>query len=236
VSLIRAIVTDIEGTTTPIAFVHQTLFPFSRERLPAFCKTHATEPQIAKALQDARDLAGEPTLGLDATIALLDRWIVEDKKAGPLKTIQGHIWREGYDEGVLRSEVYPDAAAELRKWHALGVDLYVYSSGSEEAQRLIFSHSDQGDLAPLFKGFFDTRMGAKGDAQSYRHITRSIGALASETLFLTDIAAEVSAAKEAGLQVARIDRALASDALSEDAGGVVAGSFTPIERAFSLRA
>ncbi len=234
-SSIRAILTDIEGTTTPIAFVHETLFPFSRNRLAGFCRTHATEPQISKALQDARELAEEPTLGLEATIALLDRWIVEDKKAGPLKTIQGLIWREGYDEGVLRSEVYPDAAAQLRKWHALGLDLYVYSSGSEEAQRLIFSHSDQGDLAPLFKGFFDTRMGTKADAQSYRHITKAIGVLASETLFLTDIAAEVTAAKEAGLQVVRIDRALAPDTLSQDAGGVVAGSFSPVESAFSMR-
>lgn len=231
---IRAIVTDIEGTTTPIAFVHQTLFPFSRERLARFCKAHAREPKIAKALADARDLAGKGHLELEGVIALLDQWIAEDKKAGPLKFIQGQIWREGYEEGLLSGEVYPDAAAYLRRWHAAGLDLYVYSSGSEEAQRLIFGHSDQGDLAILFKGFFDTKMGAKIEAKSYRVIAAAIGILPQEILFLTDAPAEVSAAREAGFQLVRIDRDLASDALKEEAGVFVAGSFEGVERAFSL--
>jgi len=233
---VRAIVTDIEGTTTPIAFVHQKLFPFSRERLARFCKAHAQEPQIAKALQDARALAGKGDLDLDGVIALLDQWIQEDRKAGPLKTIQGLIWREGYEEGLLMGEVYEDAAQYLRRWHAEGLDLYVYSSGSEEAQRLIFGHSDQGDLALLFKGFFDTRMGAKAEAKSYANISAAIGVIPAEILFLTDAPAEVAAAREAGFQVVRIDRALPPEALNEEAGGWTAGSFAVVERVYPLEA
>jgi len=233
---IRAVVTDIEGTTTPIAFVHQKLFPFSRERLARFCKAHAQEPQVAKALQDTRDLADKGHLDLDGVIALLDQWIQEDRKAGPLKTLQGLIWREGYEEGLLAGELYADAAEYLRRWHAAGLDLYVYSSGSEEAQRLIFGHSDQGDLAILFRGFFDTRMGAKVEAKSYSNISAAIGVIPAEILFLTDAPAEVVAAREAGLQVVRIDRALPLDALNEEAGGWVAGSFACVERIYPLKA
>jgi enolase-phosphatase E1 len=232
---VRAIVTDIEGTTTPISFVHNILFPFSRERLAAFCQTHAAEPQIAKALQDARELAGNPQLDLKATIQLLDDWIVQDKKLGPLKLIQGLIWRDGYREGLLQGEIYPDAAAHLRRWHARGYDLYIYSSGSEDAQRLIFGHSDQGDLVPLFSGFFDTRIGGKIEAASYRKIADKIRVVPSETLFLTDAPAEVSAATEAGLQAVQIDRALAPDALKQEQGVTVAGSFVGVEQACGLQ-
>lgn len=233
---ISAILTDIEGTTTPIAFVHEVLFPYARERIGEFCAAHRDEPEVAAALEQARKLEGRPGLGLEETIALLIGWIDEDRKAGPLKTLQGLIWRSGYEEGVLKGRVYDDAARYLARWRARGFELYVYSSGSEEAQRLIFGHSDKGDLAKLFSGFFDTRIGAKLEAASYEAIAKTIGFPAEEILFLSDHAGEIAAASEAFMEVARIDRALVPEASRREGGVLIAGSFAPVDRAFGLSA
>ncbi|MFZ3035359.1 MAG: acireductone synthase [Parvibaculum sp.] len=226
---IRAIVTDIEGTTTPIAFVHEVLFPYARARLAEFCVAHADEPEVAAALAAARELAGAPDLHLDGTITLLAQWMDEDRKAGPLKTLQGLIWQAGYEEGVLKGQVYEDAAALLLCWQTQGLKLYVYSSGSVAAQKLIFGHSDQGDLTPLFSGYFDTAIGAKVEAGSYATIAREISVAPVEILFLTDMSAEVDAARAAGLQVARIDRAMGVDEAHDEDGVFVAGSFGPVD-------
>lgn len=233
---ISTILTDIEGTTTPIAFVHEVLFPYARARLAEFCAAHRDEPDVAAALKAARELAGHPEFDLTATVALLTRWIDEDRKAGPLKTLQGLIWRTGYEAGLLKGEVYDDAARYLRRWQARGLRLYVYSSGSEEAQKLIFGHSDKGDLATLFSGFFDTRVGAKLEARSYAAIADAIGVAAEEILFLSDHAGEIAAAREAWMEVARIDRALVPEASRREGGNLVAGSFAPVDRAFALSA
>ncbi|HEX7775872.1 MAG TPA: acireductone synthase [Parvibaculum sp.] len=233
---VRAILTDIEGTTTPIAFVHEVLFPYARARMAEFCKRHAGEPRIAAVLREARELDGQRGLDLDGTVALLIRWIDEDRKAGPLKTLQGIIWRKGYEEGVLKGQVYEDAARLLKRWHAGGLALFVYSSGSEEAQKLIFGYSDKGDLAGLFGGFYDTRVGAKVEAASYAAIAKATGFAPGEMLFLSDHPGEVTAARAAGLQVARIDRALAADASAEENGVLVAGSFGPVDLVFGLAA
>lgn len=227
---VRAIVTDIEGTTTPLAFVHEVLFPYARQRLASFCRAQAGQPAVAAALAEARTLAGSPDLDLDGTVTLLEGWMAEDRKAGPLKTLQGLIWRGGYESGTLKGQVHADAAAELRRWHGRGLPLYVYSSGSEEAQRLIFGYSDQGDLTPLFSGYFDTRVGAKVEAASYATIARAIGVEAKAILFLTDHAGEVAVAQAAGLQVFRIDRALPPEHRGADAASPVAGSFTVVEK------
>lgn len=229
---IAAILTDIEGTTTPIAFVHEVLFPYARARIADFCKAHEGDPEIAAALQAARDLDGHPDLDPDATIALLIRWIDEDRKAGPLKTLQGLIWREGYEAGELKGVVHDDAADFLRRWYAAGLKLFVYSSGSVEAQKLIFGHSDKGDLACLFSGFFDTAVGAKVETGSYARIARETGFEPADILFLSDHPGEVAAAKAAGLKVARIDRTLASDAAHREGDALVAGSFAPVDREF----
>ena len=147
----RAILTDIEGTTSSIAFVAETLFPYARERLPAFVAAHPDEAAPILAEVAAME-PGDP-------VATLTRWIDEDRKATPLKTLQGMIWADGYRERAFTGHIYPDAAAALRRWHEAGIALYVFSSGSVAAQKLLFGHSDAGDLTPLFSGYFDTTTG-----------------------------------------------------------------------------
>ena len=226
---VKAVVTDIEGTTTPIEFVHEVLFPYARERLQAFCEAHRDEPDVAKALADARELAGAEGLDLDGTVALLLQWMAEDRKAGPLKSLQGLIWREGYEGGVLKGQVYEDVPGELRRWRERGLSLFVYSSGSVAAQKLIFGYSDKGDLTPLFDGYFDTAIGAKVEAASYGAIARETGFAPGDILFLSDHAGEIAAAQGAGLQAVRLDRALPRDAWTQEDTAPVAGSFTAVE-------
>lgn len=227
---IRAIVTDIEGTTTPIAFVHEVLFPYARARLGAFCAQNQRRPDVADALEAARVEADSISLSLDETVALLLQWMKEDRKSGPLKTLQGMIWQTGYEEGALKGQVYEDAAAFLEAWRTKGIALYVYSSGSVAAQKLIFGFSDKGDLTPLFSGYFDTAVGAKVDAASYVAIAKSIGFAPADILFLTDMEREVEAARAAGFTVAQIDRASPQEKTRHEGDVLVAGSFGPVDR------
>lgn len=202
--MIKAILTDIEGTTTSIAFVTDTLFPYARAALQAYVARH--EAELGPLLDEVR--AMEEVLDADRAqvIEILERWIDEDRKATPLKELQGRIWAHGYASGAFRSHVYPDAAEALRAWHAAGYRLHVYSSGSVTAQKLIFGHSDQGDLAPLFSGWFDTNVGPKRAATSYTRIAQSIGEAPEAVLFLSDHPAEIEAAREAGLRTLLVDR------------------------------
>ena len=198
-----AILTDIEGTTSSIAFVHEVLFPYSRSRLGDYVREHAGE--LGDLLAAVRAEAGA-ALDLDSCVALLERWYDEDRKIAPLKTLQGLIWAQGYAAGVLKGHVYPDVAAALRQWHAAGIALYVYSSGSVGAQRLLFGHSMAGDINPLFAGNFDTAVGGKREAASYRGIAAAIALPAERILFLSDIAQELAAAQEAGMAVTQLLR------------------------------
>lgn len=211
---IRAVVTDIEGTTTDIAFVHDVLFPYSVRALPEFVRTHATEPAVTEILEDARGVMGAPDADLDLVITQLVEWIARDEKVTPLKALQGMIWRAGYENGDFTGHVYPDAASALRAWHDHGIGLYVYSSGSVAAQKLLFGHSDAGDLTPLFSGYFDTRVGGKKEAASYRAIVQSIGEPADNTLFLSDVVAELDAAEAAGLRTCLLVRDPGTDVKS----------------------
>lgn len=196
-----AILTDIEGTTTPIAFVRDVLFPYAHARLPGFLETHGGEPEVAAAVAEAERL-GE---GRDVVTALLG-WLDADAKITPLKTLQGLIWDEGYRRGELKGVIYPDVPPVLRSWQSAGLRLYVYSSGSEAAQKLLFGHSDAGDLAGLFSGFFDTRIGTKREAASYTAIARAVGLPEGEILFLSDIGQELDAAKAAGMGTCQLVR------------------------------
>ncbi|MEG3176150.1 acireductone synthase [Sphingomonas sp. RB3P16] len=195
----KAILTDIEGTTSSIAFVAEVLFPYARARLANYVAAHPAEtaPILAEV---AASEPGDP-------VATLTRWIDEDRKATPLKALQGMIWADGYAAGAFTGHVYADAVAGLRRWHAAGVTLYVFSSGSVAAQKLLFGHSDAGDLTPLFSGYFDTRTGPKREAAAYAKIAAAIGVEADAVLFLSDTPEEVAAARAAGMDALLIDRA-----------------------------
>jgi enolase-phosphatase E1 len=205
--VIRAILTDIEGTTSSISFVKDVLFPYARKRLPAFVETHADKPEVQHWLHEAAKEEGLVSATQQEVIALLQRWIDEDRKATALKALQGMIWEEGYREGEFRAHVYAEVAPKLQEWKKQGVDLYVYSSGSVAAQKLLFAHSDAGDLTPLFSGYFDTETGPKRDAASYRRIIDAIGLPAADVLFLSDVNEELDAAGSAGLQTTLLARA-----------------------------
>lgn len=204
--MIRAILTDIEGTTSSISFVKDVLFPFARKRLPAYVKTHADRPDVQHWLHEAAKEAGIVYADREEIIEILQRWIDEDRKATPLKALQGMIWNEGYREGDFRAHVYADVAPQLRAWKAQGLDLYVYSSGSVAAQKLFFAFSEAGDLTPLFSAYFDTETGPKREAGSYRRIAAAIGKPADAILFLSDTVAELDAACAAGLRTMQLAR------------------------------
>lgn len=218
-SAIRAVLTDIEGTTTPIAFVHRVLFPYARQALPALVGKRADEKPVADALDEVRRIAP----GADPLTQLLS-WMDDDAKIGPLKVLQGITWRDGYEAGLLKAEIYPDVSAALRAWNGNGVRLAVYSSGSVEAQHLIFRNGPDGDLTSLFDGFFDTEVGAKRETNSYRTIAGRLGLPPEEILFLSDIEAELDAAAEAGLRCCQLVR-------SED--GTVASTRHPVASDFA---
>lgn len=205
--LTRALLVDIEGTTSSIRFVHDVLFPYARRRLPAFVVTHGDRPEVQHWLHEAAREAGLISAEQQEIIDLLLSWIDADRKSTALKALQGMIWEQGYRDGEFRAHVYPDAVARLREWHAMGLPIYVYSSGSVAAQELFFSHSEAGDLEPLFSGHFDTGTGAKREAQSYRRIADAIGIEAGDILFLSDVAEELDAAAAAGMRTTLVARA-----------------------------
>jgi len=203
--MIKAIVTDIEGTTSSISFVHDVLFPYARARMREFVRTRAEEPEVAAQLDAARKIiGGEPEL--ETVIQHLLDWIAQDRKLTPLKALQGMIWAQGYTDGDFHGHIYADACENLRKWHAQGIALYVYSSGSVQAQKLLFGHTRYGDLTPLFSGYFDTAIGAKAEVGSYRQIVDELGLAPAQILFLSDVVTELDAAQAAGLQTCWLQR------------------------------
>ncbi|MCF7558492.1 acireductone synthase [Pseudomonas petrae] len=221
---IKVILTDIEGTTSAVSFVFDVLFPYARQHLPAFIREHAGEPDVAAQLQAVRIDNAEPDASVDRVIEILLQWIAEDRKATPLKALQGMVWQQGYQAGQLKGHVYPDAVEALKRWHQAGYALYVYSSGSIQAQKLIFGCSEAGDLSGLFSGYFDTTSGPKREEASYRSIASSIGQPAQSFLFLSDIVEELDAAQQAGMATC----ALVRDGGALD-GHINVSRFTAIE-------
>ena len=200
------ILTDIEGTTSSISFVKDVLFPYARAKLPAFVSEHGHQPEVRRWL-DAVAVEISASTCQDAVIVeALQGWIDEDRKHTALKALQGMVWQAGYREGDFTAPLYPDVAPALRAWHAAGHTLAVYSSGSVPAQQLLFAHTDAGDLTPLFTGFFDTEVGGKRDAASYRAIAARLARQPGDILFLSDVVAELDAAREAGLRTVLLDR------------------------------
>lgn len=201
----RAILTDIEGTTSSISFVKNVLFPYARAALPGFVREHGHEPEVRRWLDAAAVDAGG--ICQDAVLVeTLQGWIDADRKHTALKALQGLLWQQGYGDGDYAAHMYPDAPRALREWHAAGHALYVYSSGSVPAQKLFFGHSEAGDLGPLISGWFDTEIGGKRGADSYRRIAGAIGRAPRDIVFLSDVVEELDAAREAGLATVLLDR------------------------------
>ncbi len=208
---IQAILTDIEGTITDIHFVHHILFPYAAEKLPDFLQQHHQQTAIAELITEVKQITQQPNMNLNQVIQQLLVWIAEDKKITPLKTLQGHIWQQGYEQGALTSHLYPDAIDYLNRWHQQGLLLAIYSSGSVAAQKLLVRYSPMGDLTPIFNAYFDTHIGGKKEANSYLKIAQTLKIPANHILFLSDVEAELDAAQTAGMQTYCIVRDTHSD-------------------------
>jgi enolase-phosphatase E1 len=204
--MVQAVVTDIEGTTSSLSFVKQVLFPYAERVLEQYVKDNLDSGFVASVMDDTAQRSGLARDDTPALIAQLLAWSRQDEKVPPLKELQGVIWQRGYEEGAYKAHLYPDAIARLREWHSLGIPLYVYSSGSVMAQKLFFRFSEAGDLSGLFTGHFDTSIGPKRNADSYRRIATSLGIAPGELLFLSDVVEELDAAKAAGWQTCWIQR------------------------------
>lgn len=210
-STIRAIVTDIEGTTSSLSFVKDVLFPYARDNIRDFVMDHQNDNDVDILLNDVRKIVGDASWSVDQVAGQLLKWIDEDSKESALKTLQGLLWADGYARGDFFGHVYQDAVDVLTQWHEVGLPLYVYSSGSVYAQKLLFSHADQGDLTPLFTGYFDTHVGGKKQADSYSVIANEIGVDPQSILFLSDVVEELDAAHETGMQVCYFARNAEND-------------------------
>lgn len=210
-SKISAILLDIEGTTTPIDFVYQTLFPYARKNFPEWLRRNFASPEVQADISSLREEHWSDTdqpppwdesEPFDSALPYLLWMMDRDRKSTALKSLQGKIWEEGYGSGELMSEMFPDLKPALESWKKLGIRIAIYSSGSVLAQKLLFSHTTAGDLTPCIEAWFDTRIGAKREVESYRRIAASLGIAPAAILFISDVSAEIEAAQNAGMQVA----------------------------------
>ena len=220
----KAILTDIEGTTSSISFVRDVLFPYAAQHLPMFVRANAQDPAVMAQLHAVAQEVGVAKDNYEAIIAALLQWIAEDRKATPLKALQGMLWEHGYKSHAYSAHVYEDAFQQLSAWHAEGMPLYVYSSGSIQAQKLFFGYSEFGDMTPLFSGYFDTTSGAKQSSAAYQVIAEAMHLAPEDVLFLSDIAAELDAAKAAGMQTCWLVRP--QDTVAD--AGAIAASVHPV--------
>lgn len=203
---VKAIVTDIEGTTSSISFVKDVLFPYAADHMQSFIEQNMEDPDVSKHLDSLSQEQGIDRQDTAALIQQLLTWINEDVKATPLKALQGLIWETGYKNGDYKAHMYDDATHQLKAWHGAGIPLYVYSSGSVYAQKLFFGYSETGNLLPLFDGHFDTNIGQKQETESYKAIQLFLDIPVNDLLFLSDIEAELDAAKTAGYQTCHVIR------------------------------
>ena len=207
--MVKAVLMDIEGTTTSISFVHDTLFPYARRALKPFLQDHEGQAEVEACLASVRETVfQERGIRIEPaqTADVLLQWMDEDRKHTALKALQGMMWRRGYEEGHFTAHLYDDVKPCMERWHARGVTLAIYSSGSIAAQRLLFGHTPSGDLTTLISHYFDTTSGPKKETESYRTIARSLAMATAEILFLSDVEAELDAAADAGLQTAQLVR------------------------------
>jgi len=205
---IRFILTDIEGTTTSVSFVYESLFPFFRTNI-AKLKKMESDASVQAAFLDVVKLAAEEGKNLNSTdeiIQQLEEWSRADKKITPLKELQGLLWKEGYVSGELKGHVYSDVAPALKEWKLKGIDLGVFSSGSIAAQKLIFGYSEAGDLTAYLTAYFDTTTGGKRAIETYVLIAKELALNPQQILFLSDIKEELEAAENAGYQTIQLVR------------------------------
>ena len=202
----KAILLDIEGTTIPIDFVHNTLFPFAKARIAGFVQENLEGlkfelGQLAAEYAGDHDYNGEFRPDSANSVSDYLKYLIDqDRKSTALKSIQGLIWQKGYESGDLVSSVFDDVPPALKRWKDAGKSVAIFSSGSVLAQRLIFKYSDHGDLTQLIDAYFDTTAGAKREADSYRGIAGGLEMDAGDVIFVSDIPAELDAARTAGLQ------------------------------------
>ncbi|MFN2570860.1 MAG: acireductone synthase [Gemmatimonadales bacterium] len=217
---IRAVLLDIEGTTTPIAFVHEVLFPYARARLRAYLTAHAADPELRgdiellraeHAAESAQPAVPAWNSSDDlASAASYANWLMDrDRKSTALKSLQGKIWEAGYRTGELqgKGEVYPDVRPALARWRDAGKMIAIFSSGSVQAQRNLFANTTDGDLSAFLSGYFDTTTGPKRVAASYGRIAAALRRAPGEILFVSDVAEELDAARAAGMHTTLCDRA-----------------------------
>jgi enolase-phosphatase E1 len=207
--MIKYILTDIEGTTSSISFVHEVLFPYSQKHLSLFIDENKNKPEVLNALTDVKKTVLEETQheidDEEAVFTLMD-WIIKDRKHKALKDLQGMIWEAGYKAKAFKGHVYNDVKPALNKWKSQGIKLGVYSSGSVAAQKLLFGYSEAGDLTSFFSDYFDTNVGQKREISSYQNIKKALKLQGADILFLSDIKEELDAAKMAGFKTIQLDR------------------------------
>lgn len=247
---ITHVLLDIEGTTCPVRFVSDTLFPYAAARLEAFLESHQTDAvvqhlvvQVALAWRDDPDPAAQALLQsaspntnssgqirTDLQILPYLHWLIrKDRKLTALKDLQGLIWEEGYGSGALQGPLYPDVAPALHRWRAAGLGIAVYSSGSVKAQQLIYGHSNAGDLRPLFQHWFDTKIGSKLEPESYQLIVAELGAEPQSMLFVSDSLSELNAASTSGLNVLFCDRSESASGSMDNGGFATITTFNGLD-------
>ncbi len=207
--VIKIILLDIEGTTTPIDFVYQVLFPYARQHVQSYLIAHWNDAQSDLAqlqIEHAADLQqglqppGLDSSQLDSVVAYLHWLMDQDRKSTPLKSVQGKVWKVGYENGELKSQVFADVLPAFTAWRAQGQRMAIFSSGSVLAQKLLFTYTEFGDLSGFISDWFDTTIGAKREAESYRRIAATLQCAPAEVAFISDVTVELEAAREAGLQ------------------------------------
>lgn len=221
---IKYIITDIEGTTTSISFVYDVLFPYFRNNIEVV-KGMLDNEVVKHSIIETQKIVQQETgrlIDIDGAIVQLKTWSAEDRKIGPLKSIQGILWETGYKNGEIKGHVYADVPPKLKEWKNKGIELGIYSSGSVKAQQLLFGHSVYGDLNPYFSFNFDLNIGHKREISSYQKIAENLHAHPETILFLSDIVEELDAAQSAGFQVIQLVRE-----------GTMAGKNHPVARSFA---
>ncbi|HEY6120721.1 MAG TPA: acireductone synthase [Pyrinomonadaceae bacterium] len=201
--IVRAMLLDIEGTTTPIKFVHDVLFPYARRHLTSYLEQHGHSTATLADLNCLRDEHASDVSAGKEPPPLVEpylQWLIDrDHKSPSLKSLQGKIWEQGYRDGSLQAPIFPDVVEAMKRWRQEQITVNIFSSGSVHAQKLLFSHTDAGDLTGFIGNYFDTGVGKKTDRESYRKIAKALSLATNEIHFVSDVLSELDAAADAGM-------------------------------------